>query len=283
MVSRRDPLRVEILLDGGVAERGRVMLHALAGTASRVGVDVRMSPIYLGDSEWLILYGIGAPGRQEIARRHRDAGGRVIAWDLGYWGREKSSEQARQRVTIDAPHPQAWVMRRDWPAERFERLLVSRAPLGDPAGPVVIAGMGPKSCVQYRCAPLDWPKAAMEIAARRWPERKIIYRPKKPSDPVPAGVPVRSGGEIQDVLAGASLVLTNHSNVAVDALCVGIPALVKDGAAAAICGRPADGAAVMPELEILERFLRNLAWFQWSPVEALAGDVWPFLRELIQR
>lgn len=271
------------MLSHGVSERGRMMLLALADSAAKAGVSAQISPVYSGTAEWLVLYGVGAPERRDIARNHVARGGRVIAWDLGYWGRERSSLHTRQRVTIDAPHPQALVMKRDWPADRYEQLVVPRETLFDPAGHILIAGMGPKSCVQYGWEPLTWPMTAMAIARRRWPLRRVVYRPKKPTDPLPEGIEISMAPAIREALRGASLVLVHHSNVAVDALCAGIPALARDGAAAAICGRPEDGAAVLPEPAVLERFLRNLAWFQWSPVEAAAGDVWPFLRDLLER
>jgi hypothetical protein len=40
---------------------------------------------------------------------------------------------------------------------------------------------------------------------------------------------------IEHVLAGASLVVTWHSNVAVDAIRLGIPVICREGAAAAVC------------------------------------------------
>jgi hypothetical protein len=76
-------------------------------------------------------------------RKQVERGGHVIALDLAYWSRDR-----KIRLSIDAAHPQQWVMRHNWPMERWEG---DRAPVADtwkPDGPVVITGVGPKALAQ---------------------------------------------------------------------------------------------------------------------------------------
>jgi hypothetical protein len=85
---------------------------------------------------------------------------------------------------------------------------------------------------------------------------------------------------IDQALAGASLVVTWHSNVAVDAIRLGLPVICRDGAAAAVC--PSDFRTTDPQplpASVRDRFLANLAWFQWSNSEAAA--FWPWAQEML--
>jgi hypothetical protein len=224
---------------------------------------------------WVVLWGPGDPARAAVMREHVAAGGHAIALDLGYWQRETSF-----RVSIDAPHPQAWVMRRDWPTERFKQ---SGAPTGsawNPKGPILVAGIGGKAHVQYGGdAVFAWEREQIRECQRRW-DRPVLYRRKLPSGPSLTDVPPAPSLPIDQMLKGVSLVITWHSNVAVDAIRWGIPVVCRDGAAAAVCPstvpddpRPLDEA-------LRKRFLYNLAWFNWVPSEVGPMCVW--LRDLLK-
>lgn len=250
------------------SHRSDLALSALTQAAtSRPELSVRSSDRYQGGADWLLLWGPGNPTRFDIMARQIAAGGHVIALDLAYWDRDR-----KIRVSIDAPHPQAWVMRRDWPATRFTADRVPVADLWKPDGPVVIAGLGDKARVQYGADVVDrWEAAMARACAARWPSRKVLYRTKR-----------GNVQPIETVLRGASLVITWHSNVAVDAIRLGIPVICRDGAAAAVCPStwPDDGMPQPLDLHTRMQFLHNLAWFQWDP-KTEAQECWAFLRELL--
>lgn len=216
---------------------------------------------------WLVLWGPGDPERQRLMRECVAKGGHAIALDLAYWNRDSYF-----RVSIDAPHPQAWVMRRDWPAWRLERTKPPIADYWDPRGPVIVAGIGAKAHVQYKDhSVLAWEQ---EQAARITDGRRVYYRRKHPSGPYVDGMHPAPQGHIDTVLRGASLVITWHSNVAVDALRLGIPAVCRDGAAAAVCpSEVLPGQAPLGDA-LRMRFLQNLAWFQWGPHETNEMFIW---------
>jgi hypothetical protein len=191
----------------------------------------------------------------------------VIALDLAYWSRDR-----KIRVSIDAPHPQAWVMRRDWPGERLNGDCPAIRDAWNPDGPVLIAGIGRKATVQYGGGVVEQWEARMErdCRLRGW---RVARRPKP--------VTPQEIARIDDALAGHSLVITYHSNVAVDAIRLGIPVVCVDGAAAAISQAQLPPAA--PEQvprEVRLRFIKNLAWFQWDPAREAAA-CWAWLRELL--
>jgi len=266
-------MTVEVLHVHPETTRAREAIAALAQTVD--GLDVTLTRTFTGGADWLLLWGPGEPQRAEALRRQVDAGGHAIVLDLAYWHRD-----VKTRLSIDAPHPQAWIMRRAWP---LRRLLTDAVPMGDvwnPEGPILVAGIGPKASVQYGPAVLQWEAEMIAACERRW-RRPVLYRPKRDGAPVPPGVRLASMAPIDRVLAGCSLVITWHSNVAVDAIRLGIPVICRDGAAAAVCPSsleaPDDPRPLSTELR--SRFLANLAWFQWAPNEA--AQTWAFIAELL--
>lgn len=239
-------------------------------------LDVEETQTYRGDSPWLLLWGPGAPDRIDAIRRHVAAGGHAIAMDLAYWHRDR-----KIRVSIDDAHPQRWVMRRDWPADRWLADRVTTGRVWNPNGPILVAGVGKKAKVQYGDEVDRWEADMIARGRRRWPLRKVLYRAKHFDAAIPSGVDAAPPQPIDRALVGCSLVITWHSNVAVDAIRLGVPVICHDGAAAAVCPStflPDDPLPLAEDLRA--RFLANLAWFQWCPpLEATA--MWTWLQELL--
>jgi hypothetical protein len=253
---------VEVLHFAPESPRTDAVLDALVRAAGAAGLGCVPTRRYRGEANWLILWGPGAPNRFEPIRRQLARGGHVIAIDLAYWDRDR-----KVRVSIDAAHPQAWVMRRDWPTSRLQadRIVVSDG--WDPQGPVVIAGIGAKATVQYGGQVAAW-EAAMAAEAHRRGAR-VLHRPK-----------LGASRPIEQTLRGASLVCTWHSNVAVDAIRLGIPVICQDGAAAAVCPSTWTEAPQPLAVDVRDRFLANLAWFQWD-LRREAAACWAFLQALL--
>ena len=246
------------------------------GALMTAAPDIRMkhSYHYTGDSDLLVVWGAGSPLRWPALERQRSMGKHWVAFDLAYWHRD-----VKVRLSIDAPHPQAWVMAREWPAHRWQADRVPVSDAWDPSGPVIVAGLGDKARVQYGAGVVDrWEGEMIRQSQARG--RRVLYRPKAAHSPVPAGLSAVIGS-IDAALRGASLVCTLHSNVAVDAIRLGIPVVCQDGAAAAVCPStiPADLRPLAPSVR--DRFLANLAWFQWGFTPDEARGCWAFLRELL--
>jgi hypothetical protein len=262
---------VEILSFAPQSHRGDQMFEALARVV-RGTARWSAGRAYRGEADLLCLWGPGAPDRVEPMWRQLAAGGHVACFDLAYWDRQR-----KMRVSIDAPHPQAWVMRREWPTARLEADQIVTGDRWNPDGPVVIAGIGRKASVQYGASVQAWEATMIAEARRRG--RTVWYRPKKAEMPTPSGVQRAPAGQIETVLTGASLVCTWHSNVAVDAIRMGIPVICQDGAAAAVCPSTWQDEHRPLEAARRERFLANLAWFQWAPTEA--EGLWAWLQEIL--
>jgi hypothetical protein len=254
--------------------RATAAMTALIRQAGVSGVELEETTAYRGDADWLLIWGPGGPDRFPAMAAQRAQGKRIVALDLAYWQRE-----SKIRISIDAAHPQAWVMRRDWPRTRFTADHVPVANGWDSHGPIVVAGIGRKARAQYGQAVEAWEAAMIAECRAKWTQ-PLLYRRKQLDVRVPDGVSLTSDAPIDRVLAGASLLITWHSNVAVDAIRMGIPVVCHDGAAAAVCSADLPDAPTPLPVEVRDRFLRNLAWFQWNPVTE-GRQAWAWLQELL--
>lgn len=266
---------VEIVSFPPESRRAQGWFSALASGAPAHGIDVKTGDTYRGTSPWLLLWGPGAPNRAQAMTKHLASGGRVIALDLAYWDRDRKA-----RVSFDAPHPQRWVMRRTLPTSRVEADRIVTGDRWNPNGKIVIAGIGEKARTQYGADVIDrWERDMAQRCRSLWPTRIIAYRKKKPGSPTPDWAVPSPLIPIDDALNGSSLVVTWHSNVAVDAIRLGIPAICRDGAAAAVCHSDIHEDPRPLPADVRDRFLANLAWFQWAPDES--KDFWAFVQETL--
>lgn len=248
--------------------RGARMLQAMIEAAP---IKLKIRKTYQGDCDILMVYGTGHPVRRPWQLAHLARGGRLIGWDLGYWNREAEGTFS-MRATIDADHPHRLI--RPEPPERWKAAGIKLREDGNPNGPIVVVGMGPKSNRAHSIRPLAWELRAAQAAQVAYPGRTVVFKPKRPSDGALPGFRTVSG-PIHEVLKGASLVICRHSNVAVDACIAGVPVVCEDGAAVALYGqgRIASPATVSAAQRLA--FLESLAWWQWRPTEA--GDAWKYL------
>lgn len=254
--------------------RAKAALQAISAAAAHARHVVSDSNVHglAAPADVLVLWGPGEPSRIAITQQHVATGKHVVALDLAYWQRE-----TKFRVSIDAAHPHGAVMRRDLSPSRLLADGIRLEHAWEPTGPVIVAGIGDKATVQYGAVVRDWEDTM--IAEARARGYAVQYRRKKQDGAIPHDVTPTRDGPIDPVLRGAALVITWHSNVAVDAIRLGIPVICRDGAAAAICPPTWPERLAPPDDALRARFLANLAWFQWAPSEADA--CWAFLLEVL--
>jgi hypothetical protein len=228
------------------------------------------------EDAWTILYGMGAPDRLGYA----DCG-RVIAFDAGYWERKLSPDIRKYRVSVNGLHCPEYIA--TVPCAGPERLAASgmqcKAHGGNPNGPIMLVGNGPKS---FRTFASGWTAEKSREIRKTFPSRKILYRPK-PKRPRESGIDHDGISEapIDSALSAVSLVVCRHSNVAVDACRVGVPVVCESGAAAAIYPKSLQNWESQPSHAERIDFLERLAWWQWSPVECRDGGFWPWILETL--
>jgi hypothetical protein len=274
-------MRFQVLITPRMMPGGAKLLRCFVDGARRAGIDVKAVTHYrfMKDTV-LVTYGMGGADRLPYAMDQLARGGRLVVFDAGYWHRKLSDMQRCYRVSIDGLHPPTLIMRGGYRgADRWNESGLSITHGGDATGPVLLVGNAPKSIA---IGAMGWTQdMAVQIRAT-FPDRQIAFRPK-PKKPAEKGIDYDSlsTGNIDMEVAKASLVVCRHSNVAVDACRSGVPVVCQDGAAAAIYPRTLATAANQPDTATRREFLHRLAWWQWSPAECLAGDIWPWLTEVL--
>ena len=258
----------EVLICPHTASRGSAILAAMVKASSQAGITCHVSNSYKASSKWLMTYGLGHVGRRPWVDAHLKSGGRLIGWDLGYWDRADS-----MRLTIDADHPQRWL--RDFGSARFDQAKLVLRNDYHATGPIILVGLGRKQRATLGDSTMKWESNRLKEIRSAYPETQILYRPKRTENL--RGV--RSvAGTIEQAIYGASLVVCRHSNVAVDACFAGIPVVCEDGIAAALYGNDLLNP-IHPDQSQRLQFLRNAAWWQWKPSEALYA--WNFISSIL--
>lgn len=274
-------MMIDCLLTPTTRSKGRQLVQATHEGALKAGLDSRL--VQDGRTRkgaLVVLYGLGGTDRIMHAGKPN-----VISFDAGYWDRKLDLQVRKYRVSVGGFHCPDLIFRGPYPGpERWSESGLSIAESGgDPKGPIMLVGNGPKS---NRIGAANW-CAEMSRNLREWfPDKTIWYRPK-PKRAHDQGVLYDALAEkinIDSVLAQCSLVVCRHSNVAVDSARCGVPCLCEDGAAAAIYLKPDDWSRedydhplYQPGLELRRVFLHRLAWWQWSIAEIRAGMFWPWM------
>lgn len=246
-----------------MANRGKRMMAAMLETAPAGSVASRK---YSGKRRLLMMYGAGLDSRKAALTAHLNAGGHVAMWDLAYFERDEA-----MRLSIDSLHPTKTQLDMAPDTARYAHDLRMHA---NPDGPILLVGIGPKSCLLYGLKPLEWENMKLAELRTRFPKREILWRPKGRAATPFSGLRMRHGMPIQEALVGCSLVVCRHSNCAVDAVIAGIPVECEDGAALALYrDNPAPNAVQRSD------FLRKLGWWNWKPSEA--GQAWEWIWKVV--
>ena len=253
-------------------------LNAVQSGASAAGRSVATVSEPSGKARIIVVWGAGHPDTRATMDKVIAAGGHVVAWDSGYWQRG-----SHLRCSINAVHPQAVVMARTMPPERFDRLGIALRREWNPEGPIVLGGLGWKSARMYGEPVGQWERETAKAIRARFPDREIHFRPKTgPQNCRQApGCTIRAGGPIETVLKGASLVVVRHSNVAIDAIVAGVPVVAMGGAASAVCPTRLEDAGGPLSDDVRLQFLRNLAFFNWSLGEIREASTWETIEGFI--
>jgi hypothetical protein len=261
-------MRVEILRGRRPSPTAELMLRAIAAAARAGGAKVTETHRFAGQSDVLVLFGVGADAHNAARRRHVKAGGHVLMFDLGYFGPRKGA--GFLRASVDRDHPQHLLDRTPPDPSRWLAQGIALREDADPQGVVLLVGLGAKS--RNYLLEADWEQRALASIHQRFPDRTVLHRPK-PHHEFPKLKCERDLDTPIDVLLRrSSLVVCRHSNVAIDAAIAGVPFETEDGAAAWLAQRP-----FTPENRL--DFLQRLAWWQWRNEEA--GPAWAFLKGFV--
>jgi hypothetical protein len=266
-------ITAEVLISPELNLTGRNMMLAIAATAPKAGVEARVRTFYLGDCDWLALWGVGGGGRSAMRDRHVSSGRPVALWDMGFFNRAKMTGYCK--ASLDDDYCTGWLDRTEPDRARWEALGIGLREDWNPEGHIVLAGIGPKQHTYIGKVIEGWEMRKLAELRQRFPGRRIVYRPKPGRRYVPIrGVETDAESNIDDVLRGASLTVCMHSNVAVDAIIAGVPFESETNVSTWLQGKP-----YTPEVRL--DFLRRLARWQYRASEAT--EAWRFLLDIGER
>ncbi len=238
------------------------------------------------EADIAILYGMG-PSNLVIYNRFRDAGKPTVTIDLGYWNRGGPHNQnAYYKVSVNYWHPNQYLMKLNSTPWRFNRHNLTIQPWKRDTEhcrhAVLVAGMGTKGCDLYGIRHQSWDRWAVE-EIQKYTDRKIIYRPK-PSEvnpkPIDGTILSQSHENVKDIISRSWCIVTHHSNVAVDALLLGIPAICYGGAASCTLKSKIKDVET-PDYIDREQFFHNLAYCQFSLQEMTTGECWGYIKNKV--
>ncbi|MBS4048157.1 MAG: hypothetical protein KG075_17560 [Alphaproteobacteria bacterium] len=254
--------------------------HATAGNAMQKGIANSGDEIVTGGADAWVVFGWAPP-----ASEMREAGLPVVTMDMAYFGRlAPGSRDGHHKVSVNHWHPTAYFQKVRHKSDRWESFRLPVFPMRKGGrGHIVVAGSGPKSNLRDGNEFQEWERWAIGQIADAT-DRPIIYRPKpynnQTAQPIAASV-MDDKTPILDLLKDAHCVITRQSNVAIDALRIGVPAFCWDGAASVLSLQDL-GLVEDPRIPTDEerwQFFSDLAYCQWTLAEMETGTAWRHLKD----
>jgi hypothetical protein len=259
-------------------KRAGYIAKAMAEGLRRCGVETVMLNHFDGQvhADIAIAYGWV---HQPVFEAYLRAGAHFAYWDLGYWGRRPKGSpiDGYHRLAVD-DWDTARTMLRGCSHDRFARLELEVAEPRAPGETVLIAGMSEKAGGTHGYALNQWEnrtRAEIEALGTGHP---VVMRPKPNSKNPPTST-------IESDLAGARILVTHHSNAAVDALVAGVPCYAVKGVGTLASPAQLDAMAIeaphFPDPEERFQLLADIAYAQWAPPEMRTGDAWQHIRDIV--
>jgi hypothetical protein len=254
--------------------------EALLAGANRVGWNAFVTKDFHETPRADLVAAYGWRNRA-VLEAYRNAGLHYIHVDLGYWRRKqfRSDYGGLHKVVLDDRHATAY-FRRGRPHDRLQD-----APRLDPwrtgGSNIVLAGLSAKSAQVSGVQSLAWEHRIIE-QLRRVTARPIVYRPKpswQGAQPIDGTIFSPPEQPLDDVLADARVLLTLHSNAALDALAAGVPVLAEEGLASVMSTVTIDEIET-PHEEPGDRaqFFADVSYCHWTRHEIADGTVFALLQ-----
>ena len=264
--------------------RSQVICSAMEDGLRRHNVDVtrKYENEYTGvEADIAIFYGLEGRLRR-VFRDYREKA-KAAYVDLGYWKRKspKARFDGYHKVVINDRHPTLYFQRRQHDDSRFRWMDVTIEPWQQNNGHILVAGMGDKAAEAEGYEPEEWERWAIK-KLKMVTRKNIVYRPKpswKRARPI-AGVGYSpKTTELCHALRNCYAVVTHHSNVAVEALCMGIPVWCWKGVATPLASQDFTQIDSPMRPEGRSQWVNDIAWCQWNTAEMKSGLAWAHLRE----
>ena len=255
---------------------------ALAQGCARHGVKAEqrsMSECRPEACDVAFLYGVDHP----LFDVYEGRALRVVV-DLGYW-RERASElpvhDRHLRVAVESVQPDWHLRLYRHPPDRFERTQAFHVkPIEQRGDAVLVCGHSAAAAALYGKDYGEWESRAVQAVAA------VSCRPiRVRAAPTCAPLPILNvthccAPTIGAALAKAFAVVCMTGNVGADGILHGVPTFCEAGPGAVYGGLPLDwidDALPLPE-RTRAQALADLAYWQWTPAEIAAGELWAHLK-----
>lgn len=264
--------------------RSRAVCTAMAEGIRKAGDKVTIHAAHnyrQPEGDVAVFYGLAGKLSSVFADYPR-AGRKACYVDLGYWGRKDGGRFAGyHKLAVNARHPTAYFQAQAHDASRAAVFGLKPEPWKRDGGHILLVGMGPKGSWAEGYKALGWETQAL-AALRKVTDRPIVYRPKPnwPNPPPLAGaIMAPKDQSLEEALVGCHAVVTHHSNAAIEALALGVPAFVVEGAALPMSLTDLTRIETPAYPEGRGQWLSDLAWAQWSIAEMGEGLAWRYLKD----
>lgn len=280
--------KLNVIIYRGNSKRAHVLCEAMVSGVTKAGdkvISVTPAVNYRGGihADVAVFYGL-KDNLMRVYKEYIAAGKKTILMDLGYWGRTEGGRlSGYHRVVANNLHPNYYYQMITHDSNRFLKFNVDVKPKDVSGDHVLLAGMSEKAAWVFDLKPLEYEKR-MITEIRKHTDKPILYRPKpswKGAAPLPGTTYSPPDEPLQDALDRSFVVVTHHSNVAIDAIVNGKPCIVTGHGV---------GMAVSTSLDCLEepyfpyeekrmKWLSNIAYTQWNVKEIQAGKPWKHLKK----
>lgn len=264
---------VDVLSFGNETALGKALLKAAADGARSIGMRTVVTTVtnrHQSNCDWVCIHAAGQLKRSVLRFDHIGKGGSVASWDHAYFGRDKDPDLTYLRVSINELHPQHLLSKTPPHPERWDALGIMLRNDYDKWGQVIVAGTGGRARARNRKS--QWELRTVEKMKKRFPKHRVVYRPKPGLNWVENFGCPRDERPVEEVLKGASLLVCQHSNIALDACVAGIPVICDGGIAHWLYSKtPAPSANERLDL------LRRVAWWQYQLRNEEMIKAWRFL------
>lgn len=277
---------VHLFYDHG--KRSRILCQNMEKGIHSAGdkVDSSGAVTYMGKpiSDVAVFYGLRGKLMQ-ILKTYVDAGKTAVLIDLGFWGRHDGGRLAGyHKFVINGLQPGDYFNSKEHPANRFNKFGIDLKPYNPEGEYILLAGMSGKAASVYGLAPEQYERN-MVREIRKYTDMPIVYRPKPTfQDATKIDGAIYSGPEedLNGVLEKAKIVVSHHSNVAVDAIVAGKPVIVGAQCVASCfsnnVGEGFLGNVFFPTDSARLQWLYNIAYTQWNVREMRTGVAWNFFK-----
>lgn len=236
------------------------------------------------DCNIAIFYGLRG-NLMNVYDAYKKEGRTAILVDLGYWNRAEGGKlSGYHKVTVNNFHPNAYFQKIKHGDNRFKRLGVKIKPRQTSGHSILVAGMSEKAAGVYNYGPQEFEEKIIKNV-RGTTVRPIIYRPKPTwldAKPIKGTIFSPPEQSLDVALSKSALVITHHSNVAIDAILAGVPCRVLgDGVGKAVSdvNECFDKEFYFPDDEKRQQWLNDISYVQWKVEEIRNGLMWRHLKE----